>query len=63
MKSRICPYRRNCRDSGTCETCDFGKAFESLSAKNKKLTEKNKVLQEENEKLIERIYTLMNPNF
>lgn len=63
MKSRNCPYRRHCRDSGTCETCDFGKAFAKLSDKNKRLTAKNKALQEENEKLKERIETLENPNF
>lgn len=63
MKSRICPYRRHCRDTGTCETCDFGKAFENLSAKIKRLKAKNEALREENENLKNRIETLTNPNF
>lgn len=63
MKSRICPYRRHCRDSGSCETCDFGKAFKSLSDKNKSLKVKNELLEEENQKLKDRIEILTNPNF
>lgn len=63
MKSRICPYRRHCQSAGTCETCDFGKAFENLSNKIKRLKDKNRRLEEENEKLKERIDTLLYPNF
>lgn len=55
MKSRVCPYRRHCRDSGTCETCDFGKAFESLFNKIKRLKSKNKSLEEENQKLKDKL--------
>lgn len=63
MKSRICPYRRHCHDSGTCETCDFGKAFINLSDKIKNLKTENKALKEENDRLKERIEILTNPNF
>lgn len=63
MKSKICPYRRHCRDSGTCETCDFGKAFANFSEKIKRLKAKNEVLQEENQQLKDRLETLTNPNF
>ena len=63
MKSRNCPYRRHCRDSGTCETCDFGKAFANLSDKIKKLKAKNEALQVENQKLKDRIEVLTHPNF
>jgi hypothetical protein len=63
MKSRVCPIRRHCRDSGICETCDFGKAFKSLSDKNKRLKVKNELLEEENQKLKDRIEILTNPNF
>lgn len=63
MKSRICPARRYCHDSGTCETCEFGKAFISLCNKNRKLKEKNKALLKENERLKDRIDILTNPNF
>ena len=63
MKSRICPYRRHCHDSGSCETCDFGKAFISLTDKLKRLKEKNKALEIENEELREKIEILRNPNF
>lgn len=63
MKSRICPYRRHCRDSGICETCDFGKAFAKLSDKNKKLSIKNKALQEEIQNLKDKLEILTNPNF
>lgn len=63
MKSRNCPYRGHCRDSGTCETCDFGKAFANLSAKIKKLKAKNEALQVENEALKDKIEVLTNPNF
>lgn len=63
MKSRICPYRRHCRDSGTCETCDFGKAFANLSDKIKKLKAKNEALQAENQELKNKIEVLTNPNY
>lgn len=63
MKSRICPYRKHCNSSGECETCDFGKAFENLSRKIKRLKEKNEALQTENEELKTKIEILRNPNF
>lgn len=63
MKSKICPYRRVCRDSGICEVCDFGKAFINLSDKIKRLKTKNELLKEENQKLKDRLETLTNLNF
>ena len=63
MKSRVCPYRQHCRDSGDCETCDFGKAFEKQLKKIKSLKEKNRVLRSENEELEKKIEILKNPNF
>ena len=63
MKSRICPYRKVCRDSGTCETCDFEKAFINLSNKIKRLKSKNELLQAENQELKDRLEALTNPNF
>ncbi len=62
MKSKICPYRKHCLDIGTCETCDFGKAMESLKNKIKRLKEKNEALLIENEELKEKIEILKNPN-
>ena len=63
MKSKLCPYRKHCHYSGSCETCDFGKAFENLSKKINMLKEKNKALQAENEALKNKIDILENPNF
>lgn len=63
MKSRICPCRQHCRDSGNCEFCYFEKAFANLSNKIKRLKTKNEALQEENQQLKDRIEILTNPNF
>ena len=63
MKSKICPYRRVCHDSGICEVCDFEKAFINLSDKIKRLKTKNELLKEENQKLKDRIEILTNPSF
>lgn len=62
-KSRLCPYRRHCHSAGDCENCDFGKAFENLNEKNKRLKEKNKALEAENEELKERIEAILHPDF
>lgn len=61
MKSRTCPYRRHCHNAGDCETCDFGKAFEKLSGKIRRLKEKNRRLTEENALLRGRIDALDDP--
>lgn len=63
MVCKLCPTRGHCWDKGTCETCDFGKAFNGLDAKNKKLKAQNKALEAENKELKEQINTLRNPNF
>lgn len=63
MVCKLCPTRKHCWDKGNCETCDFGKAFEGLNSKNKKLKAKVEALEAENEELKERINTLLNPNF
>ena len=63
MVCKHCPARKHCFDKGICEKCEFGKAFESLYEKNRKLKEKNKMLSEENEKLRRRIDDLICPDF
>ena len=63
MVCKLCPYKRHCHDKGTCETCDFGKAFENYNKKIKSLKAKNEQLQKENKALEERIYTLLHPDF
>lgn len=63
MKSRHCPCRNNCHDAGSCETCDFGKAFENMNKKIKRLKDKNKALEEENCRLKNRIDALEAPDF
>ncbi len=63
MVCKLCPTRKHCWDKGSCESCDFGKAFEGLNAKNKILKAKNEKLQSENEELKKRIETLLHPNF
>lgn len=63
MVCKRCPTRKHCWDKGNCEDCDFGKAFEGLGAKNKRLKAKNEALEKENKELKERINTLINPNF
>lgn len=63
MKSKICPYRKHCHDVGICEDCDYGKTFEKLNKKIKKLETKNGALRAENKELKNRIEVLMNPNF
>lgn len=62
-KSKLCPYRRHCHSAGDCENCDFGKAFENLNKKNKRLKEKNKAIEAENKELKERIEVLLHPDF
>lgn len=52
MKSRICPYRNFCHDAGACETCDYGRAFEKMNKKIKRLETENKALRSENKALI-----------
>ena len=63
MTCRVCPARKFCFDKGDCDDCDFGKAFESLNKKNKRLKEKNKALEAENKELKERIETILHPDF
>ena len=63
MVCKLCPARKHCWDKGTCENCDFSKAFERLNAKNKRLKDKNEDLILENEKLKRQIETILNPDF
>jgi predicted RNase H-like nuclease (RuvC/YqgF family) len=63
MKSKICPYWRDCPSSGFCESCVMGRAFENLSKKIKNLKAKNEALKAENEELKSKIEILKNPNF
>lgn len=52
---KLCPYKNHCWGKGECETCDFGKAFEGLDKKIKKLKSKNEALQIQNEKIFDDI--------
>ena len=68
MKSRICPYRRHCKNE--CLDCDFSITFEKQNNKIKNLKKKLKTSQIviENlrglvEDLENRIEVLLNPNF
>ena len=63
MVCKLCPSRRHCWDKGNCQNCEYGKAFNGLDAKNKRLKKKNEELQKENEKLKERIKVLLHPDF
>lgn len=63
MKSRHCPVRGRCLSKGLCEKCEFGKAFEGLHGKTKRLKDKNKALEEENNGLKSRIEALTDPDF
>ena len=63
MVCKLCPIRKHCWDKGSCEDCDFGKAFESLNAKNKRLKAKNETLEVENKELKERIDNILYPDF
>ena len=63
MLSKHCPYKKRCHSKGTCETCGFGKKFEALASKNKKLKAQNEALTKENEELRKKIEILRHPNF
>lgn len=63
MVCKLCPTRKHCWDKGSCETCDFGKAFINLDKKIKQLKEKNEKLHFENEELQKRIDNLLSPEF
>lgn len=63
MTCKLCPTKKHCWDKGNCEDCDFGKAFNKLAAKNKRLKAKNEALQAENQELKTKIEILKNPNF
>ena len=63
MVCKICHVKKTCFDKGLCDTCDFGKAFVSMSNKIKRLTAKNAALQKENREFKDRLETITNPNF
>lgn len=63
MVCKLCPTRKHCWDKGSCENCDFGKAFINLDKKIKQLKEKNEKLHFENEELQKRIDNLLFPEF
>ena len=63
MVCKLCPSRRHCWDKGNCQNCEYGKAFNGLDAKNKRLKAKYEALEAENKELKERLSTLLNPNF
>lgn len=63
MVCKLCPTRKHCWDKGSCENCDFGKAFINLDKKIKQLKDKNEKLHFENEELQKRIDNLLFPEF
>jgi len=63
MKSKTCPYKNNCHDSGSCESCDFEKVYASLRKRIVRLKAKNRRLEAENRELRERLKTLSHPDF
>lgn len=63
MVCKVCPARRHCWDKGNCQNCEFGKAYISLSDKNKRLKERNKALEAENKEIKERMETILHPDF
>lgn len=63
MTNRHCPHKIICRNKGSCETCDTGKALDRAYTKIKRLKDKNAALEKENEELKKRIETILHPNF
>lgn len=63
MKSKTCPYKNNCHDSGSCESCDFEKVYASLRKRIVRLKAKNHRLEAENRELRARLKTLSHPDF
>ena len=45
MTCKLCPARKHCWDKGACENCDFGKAYENLNKKVKRLEAKNQQIK------------------
>lgn len=60
MVCKVCPARRHCWDKGNCQNCAFGKAYISLSDKNKRLKER---IEAENKEMKERMETILHPDF
>lgn len=70
MVCKLCPARKHCWDKGTCESCEYGKAFNALERKIGRLKKKNAELTDLNAKLRadvaeleDKINTIKNPNF
>ena len=63
MVCKLCPERKRCWDKGNCESCEFGKAYNGLFEKNKRLKAKNEKLEKENKELNKRIDDLLHPDF
>ena len=55
MTCKLCPTRKHCWDKGSCEDCEFGKAFINLDKKIKRLKEKNKKLEWEKSDAINKL--------
>ncbi len=63
MVCKLCPTRKHCWDKGSCENCDFGKAFINLDKKIKQLKAKNEKLEREKSDAINRLGALLDPKF
>lgn len=63
MVCKICPVRKSCLDKGTCENCDFGKAFCKLKRKIEKLERENEALKKENKNLLDELEAFEIPGF
>lgn len=65
MKNRRCPAHNCCIDynCGACETCEIGNHILKLHRKIDRLKKKNEQLEAEKREAIERLDTLLHPNF
>lgn len=65
MKNRKCPNHICCIDyeCGACETCDLGNHILKLHKKIDRLKKKNEKLEREKSEAINRLGTLLPPDF
>ena len=62
MICKLCPTRKHCWDKGSCESCDFGKAYYALERKINRLKKKNAELTALNATLLDDVVKLEEKN-